>query len=87
MITLTILTLKSKSPFYERLLDKVDEQLLHYRDARDVFVLDKMDEGYLKYYINNVVDKPWNNHLFLVMLVYREKNVDVETIGTRFRLY
>ncbi|WP_378937332.1 hypothetical protein [Metabacillus herbersteinensis] len=60
-------------------MEKVDEQLLHYRDARDVFVLDKMEEKYLKYYINNVVDKPWNNHLFFALLVYREKNVDVQT--------
>ena len=63
MITLTVSTLKPQSPFYEQLLGKVDEQLLHFCDARDVFVLDKMDEKYLKYYINNVVDKPWNNHL------------------------
>ncbi|MDD9311561.1 site-specific integrase [Cytobacillus firmus] len=80
MITLTILTRKPQSPFYEKLLDKVDNQLLHYCDARDVFVLDKMEERYLKYYINNVVDKPWNNHLFLIMLVYVEKNSDVRTI-------
>lgn len=80
MITLTISTLKPQSPFYEKLLEKVDEQLLHFCDARDVFVLDKMDERYLKYYINNVVDKPWNNHIFLAMLVYTEKKLDVKTI-------
>lgn len=80
MITLTISTLKPQSPFYEQLLDKVDEQLLHFRDARDIFILDKMNEGYLKYYINYVVDKPWNNHIFLIMMVYKEKNLDVKTI-------
>ena len=34
----------------------------------------------LKYYINNVVDKPWNNHLLLAIFVYTEKNLDVRTI-------
>ncbi|KEZ49898.1 tyrosine-type recombinase/integrase [Metabacillus indicus] len=77
---MTISTLKPQSPFYEKLLNKVDNQLLHFCDARGFFVLDKMDERYLKYYINNVIDKPWNNNLFLSMLVYREKNVDVRTI-------
>ncbi|HHT7007656.1 MULTISPECIES: site-specific integrase [Bacillus cereus group] len=77
---MTISTLKPQSPFYEQLLDKVDEQLLHFRDARDIFILDKMNERYLKYYINHVVDKPWNNHIFLIMIVYKEKNLDVKTI-------
>ncbi|HDX9681253.1 TPA: site-specific integrase [Bacillus cereus] len=80
MITLTISTLKPQSPFYEQLLGKVDEQLLHFRDARDIFILDKMNERYLNYYINYVVGKPWNNHILLIMIVYREKNLDVKTI-------
>ncbi len=80
MSILTASTLKPQSPFYEQLLGKVDKHLLHFRDARDVFILDKMNEKYLKYYVNKAVDKPWNNHLFLAMLVYTEKNVDVMTI-------
>ncbi|PEP12644.1 integrase [Bacillus pseudomycoides] len=82
MITLTISTRIPQSPFYEKLLGKVDEQLLHFCDARDVFLLDKMDERYLKYYINKMVDKPWNNHLFLALLVFKERNLNVETIVT-----
>ncbi|WP_410255504.1 site-specific integrase [Bacillus cereus] len=77
---MSISMLKPQSPYYEHLLGKVDERLLHYCDARDVFVLDKANERYLKYYIKNVIDKPWNNHLFLAMLVYVEKNVDVATV-------
>lgn len=80
MSTLTASTLIPRSSFYEQLLGKVDKQLLHFRDARDTFILDKMSERYLKYYINNVVDKPWNNHIFLVMIAYRERNADVGTI-------
>lgn len=80
MSILVVATLKPQSPFYEQLLGKVDEKLLHFRDAREYFILDKMDEKYLKYYINNVIDKPWNNHLFLALLVYNEKNADVISI-------
>ncbi|MBM7633990.1 tyrosine-type recombinase/integrase [Geomicrobium sediminis] len=77
---MVVATLKPQSPFYEQLLGKVDEKLLHFRDAREYFVLDKMNEEYLKYYINKVVDKPWNNHMFLAIIVYFEKNTDVRTI-------
>ena len=51
MITLTVLTDKPQSPFYEQLLGKVDEQLLHLQDARGIFLLDKVNEMNLKYYI------------------------------------
>ncbi|XZF77910.1 site-specific integrase [Bacillus sp. AL-1R] len=77
---MTIITLKPQSPFYEQLWGKVDDQLLHFCDVRGIFLLDKMDEKYLKYYINNVLDQPWNNHLYLAMLVYIEKRSDVATI-------
>lgn len=80
MITLTVPPLKPQSPFYEQLLGKVDDQLLYFCDARDVFILDKMNERYLKFYINNTIDKPWNNHLFLAMLVCTEKNLDFASI-------
>ena len=42
VIILTISTIKPQSPFYEQLLGKVDEQLLHLRDAREYFCLDKV---------------------------------------------
>ncbi|WP_251025259.1 site-specific integrase [Bacillus sp. ISL-57] len=77
---MTVSSPKPQSPFYEKLLGNVDKQLLHFRDTRDSFILDKMNEMYLKYFINNAVDKPWNDHLFLLMLVYREKNSDVRYI-------
>ena len=77
MITLTISTIIPQSPFYQQLLDKVDEQILHLQDARGIFLLDKVNEKNLKYYINQVVDKPWNNHLLLAMLIYADKNSDV----------
>lgn len=80
MITLTILTNKPQSPFYEQLLGKVDEKLLNLQDARGTFLLDKVHETNLKYYIRQVADKPWNNHLLLAVLVYADKNLDVKTI-------
>ncbi|MGG3471588.1 tyrosine-type recombinase/integrase [Neobacillus pocheonensis] len=79
-------TIKPLSLFYEHLLGKVDEQLLHLTDARDSFILDKIDETNLKFYIKNVVDKPWNNHLLLAMLVYTEKNLDVITINQSIKI-
>lgn len=82
MIILTLSTIKPQSPFYEQLLGKVDGQLLHLRDARDSFILDKVDESNLKYYVKNVADKPWCNHLLLTIFVYKEKNLDVRTIKT-----
>nr|WP_318241030.1 site-specific integrase [Ureibacillus galli] len=81
MIILTVLTDKPKSPFYEQLLGKVDEQLLHLQDARGIYLLDKINERNMNYYIRNVVDKPWNNHLLLSVLVYTDKKADVRSIS------
>lgn len=80
MITLSVLINKLQSPFYEQLLGKVDEQLLHLQDTRGVFLLDKVHETNLKYFINQVIDKPWNNHLLLIIFVYTDKNSDVRSI-------
>lgn len=54
MITLTVLTNKPQSPFYEQLLAKVDDQLLHLQDSRGKFLLDKVHETNMNYYIRNV---------------------------------
>lgn len=82
MITLTVLTDKPKSPFYVQFLGKVDDQLLHLQDARGIFLLDKVNEENLNYYIRNVAEKPWNNHILLCILVYSDNNADVKTIST-----
>ncbi|MDP5276201.1 site-specific integrase [Chengkuizengella axinellae] len=80
-MTLEITTVKSNSPFYQQLLNKVDNQVLHLQDIRGTFILDKVDEKNLNYFVNNVIDKPWNNHLLLIMFVYRERNADVQSIS------
>lgn len=80
MITLTVLINKPQSPFYEQLLDKVDDQLLHLQDARGIFYLDKIHEKILNHYIRNIAEKPWNNHLLLAIYVDVDKNLDVQTI-------
>ncbi|MGN7300578.1 site-specific integrase [Ferdinandcohnia sp. SAFN-114] len=72
--------LKPQTPFYEQLLGMVNTQLLHLRDTRDTFIIDKIDEFDLNYYFQYVMDKPWNNHLFLYMIVGAEKNLDPRTI-------
>jgi len=80
VITLTVLINKPQSPFYEQLLGKVDNQLLHLQDARGTFYLDKIDETNLNHYIRNVAEKPWNNHLLLGIYINVDKNADVRTI-------
>ncbi|KQL55379.1 integrase [Heyndrickxia shackletonii] len=77
---MTVLTDKPESPFYEQLSGIVDEQILHLQDARGIFLLDKAHERYMRYYLRNVAEKPWNNHLLLSALVYVDKNADVRTI-------
>lgn len=86
MITLTILTEKPQSPFYEQLLGKVDDRLLHLQDIRGIFYLDKIYEQNLNYYICNVAEKPWNNHLLLLFYVYIDKNANVQTIAHLFSI-
>jgi len=68
------------SPFHEQLKGKIDTQILHLQDSRGTFLLDKLHEGNLNYFINEVLDKPWNNHMFLSMMVYADRNTDVRTI-------
>lgn len=89
---MTITLTKRQSPFYEQLLGKVDHKLLHLRNARETFTLDKMNDYYLNYFVRHVLDKPWNNHLYLVMINGVEKNLDpqsilesINSLNTRFR--
>lgn len=77
---MTITLTKPQSPFYEQLFNKVDSKLLNLRDARETFILDKMGDLYLNYYVRQVLDKPWNNHLYLCMVTDTERNLDPRTI-------
>lgn len=85
MITLTVLTDKPESPFYEQLSGIVDEQILHLQDARGIFLLDKVYESTVNYFLRNVAEKPWNNHLLLSVLVYADRNADVRTIEQQLK--
>lgn len=80
MIILTVLIVKPQSQFYEQILGKVDEQLLHLQDARGTFLLDKVHERSLKYYFRQVIDKPWNNHLLLAVFINTDINLDARYI-------
>nr|WP_255786857.1 site-specific integrase [Bacillus cereus group sp. BfR-BA-01355] len=81
VIHLTVLTVVPNSPFYQQLKDKVDEKLLHLQDSRGTFLLDNLHEINLNYFVSHVLDKPWNNHLLLmVMMVSVDNNKDVQTI-------
>ncbi|KIP29548.1 phage integrase domain protein [Bacillus thuringiensis serovar morrisoni] len=39
------------SPFYNELIGKVDEHILHLQDNRGLFLLDKLDEKPIKYFL------------------------------------
>lgn len=82
---MTVTLTKPQSPFYEQLLGKVDHKLLHLRDARETFILDKMDVSYLSYFVRQVLDKPWDNHLYLVLVANVEMNLDPQTIFNSIR--
>jgi integrase len=80
VIKLTVLNEKPQSPFYTVLLGKVDEQLLHLQDTKGAFLLDKVPETSLAYFIRNVIEKPWKEHLLFVMFVYVDWKKDARTI-------
>ncbi|PES74617.1 integrase [Bacillus cereus] len=77
---MTISTDIPDSPFYQQLVDRVDNQILHLQDVRGEFLIDKLNELNLKYFVNRVLDKPWNNHLLFGILVHADRNIDVATI-------
>ncbi|HDX9578101.1 TPA: site-specific integrase [Bacillus pseudomycoides] len=79
---MTTITDLPTSPFYNELIGKVDEYLLHLQDNRGVFLLDKLDEAPAKYFLNQCLDTPWQNQLLLHMLISAERNLDVRTIYT-----
>ncbi|MED3729005.1 site-specific integrase [Priestia filamentosa] len=67
-------------PFYHQLIGKVDNQILHLRDKRNVFLLDKVDDYNIKYFLNNVLTQPWNNHVLLGMLIAVDKQLTSTSI-------
>ncbi|BAU28533.1 phage integrase family protein [Aneurinibacillus soli] len=73
------------SPFYEELVGKVDEHILHLRNNRGMFLLDKLNEVPVKYFFNRCLDMPWRNQLLFVMLVGGDRNLDTRTIESTLR--
>ncbi|PEO35926.1 MULTISPECIES: site-specific integrase [Bacillus cereus group] len=76
----TVISDVPNNEWHDKLKGKVDEKILHLKDSRGMFLLDKLDERNLRYFINNCVDKPWANHLFLSILISFDKNLDSQTI-------
>ncbi|MEB8650028.1 site-specific integrase [Bacillus cereus] len=68
------------SPFYNELIGKVDEHILHLQDNRGLFLLDKLDEKPIKYLLGYCLNTLWKNQLLLNMFLSGERNLDVETI-------
>ncbi|RVU60397.1 site-specific integrase [Bacillus thuringiensis] len=86
MIYLTVSRVIPNSPFYQQLKDKINKKVLHLQDSRGTFLLDKLHEKNLKYFVNNVLDRHWNNPLLLVMMVQVFNNIDAQTIYTISRV-
>lgn len=76
---------KPSSEWYPQFRDKVDLHILHLRDGRGMFLVDKVDKRNLRYFVSNCIDKPWNNHLLLTMLVQTDRNLDPGTVYHRVR--
>ncbi|HDR3887327.1 TPA: site-specific integrase [Bacillus cereus] len=82
---MTPTTSSPNSPFYKELAGKVDEHILHLRDSRGVFLLDKLDEFPVKYFLSNCLDTPWQNQLLLTMLISGDRNLDARTVYNNIR--
>ncbi|MEF9464099.1 site-specific integrase [Priestia megaterium] len=70
------------SPFYSQLLGRVDNQILHLQDKRNTFLLDKVEEQNIKYFLKNVLDQPWNNHLLLSIFIQTDNQLETISILT-----
>ncbi|OFD47714.1 tyrosine-type recombinase/integrase [Bacillus mycoides] len=82
MTTITDLPI---SLFYNELIGKVDEHLLHLQDNRGVFLLDKLDEKPIKYFLNQCLNTPWQNQFLFAMLINGDRNLDANTIANLLR--
>ncbi|MEM5665242.1 hypothetical protein AAHB94_21590 [Bacillus toyonensis] len=76
----TIIRDVPNNEWYDKLKEKVDGKILHLKDSRGIFLLDKLDERNLKYFLSACVNKPWANHLLLGILTSADKNLDSHTI-------
>ncbi|MEI2311260.1 site-specific integrase [Bacillus nitratireducens] len=70
----------SNSPFYKELAGKVDGHILHLRDSKGVFLLDKLNELPIKYFLNHCLGTPWQNQLLLAMLISGDRNFVPQTV-------
>ncbi|MEI4605902.1 site-specific integrase [Bacillus cereus] len=73
------------SPFYKELAGKVSEPILHLCDSRGIFLLDKLDELPVKYFLNQCLDTPWQNQLLLAMFIGGDRNLDARTVYDNIR--
>ncbi|MGK5507555.1 site-specific integrase [Brevibacillus formosus] len=76
---MTLLRVKPESEYYSTLQGKVDDNILHLQDVRGVFLLDKVNERNIKYFINQIIEMPWCNHLLLAILIQADRNLDSAT--------
>lgn len=70
----------TKLPFYKKLAGRVDEHILHLRDSRGVFLLDKLNELPVKHFLNRCLGTPVQNQILLMMLIGGDRNLDTQTV-------
>ncbi|MDY8166627.1 tyrosine-type recombinase/integrase [Bacillus thuringiensis] len=68
------------SPFYKKLAGRMDEHILHLRDSRGVFLLDKLNELTVKHFLNRCLGTPVQNQILLMMLIGGDRNLDTQTV-------
>ena len=58
----------------------MDEHILHLRDSRGVFLLDKLNELPVKHFLNRCLGTPVQNQILLMMLIGGDRNLDTQTV-------
>lgn len=76
---MTVLNIENKI-WYQKLYGKIDPVILNLKDYDDEYYWDKVDENSLRYFVKNVLDSPWQNHLGLSLLCVTDRKLTPQSI-------
>lgn len=82
---MSLISVIPQSEYYSKLQGKVDDNILHLQVARGVFLLDKVNERNIKYFVNNIIDMPWCNHFLLAILIQTDRSLDPRSVGMQLQ--
>lgn len=72
--------------WYTQLQEKIAKEILELKDLRGNYCFDSVDENLLKYFVKNIAELPWANHLALEMLVTTMQNLSPDTVNRTFKI-